>query len=70
MSATICYQVRIEETPPGSLLLVDTMSWIEVYWTSRDTECSMLRSVVMVAITSCAEPLMYHPSSLKCHPAI
>ena len=43
---------------------------MEVYWTGRDAECSMLRSVVMAAIASCAEPLVYHPSALKCYPAI
>ena len=63
------YAVKLHSTL-GSLLLVDTMLWMEVYWTGRDAECSMLRSVVMAAIASCAEPLVYHASALKCYPAI
>ena len=65
------FAVKLQsKKPPGSLLLVDTMLWMEVYWTGRNAECSMLRSVVMAAIASCAEPLVYHPSALKCYPAI
>ena len=65
------FAVKLQsKKPPGSLLLVDTMLWMEVYWTGRAAECSMLRSVVMAAIASCAEPLVYHPSALKCCPAI
>ena len=56
--------------PPGSLLLVDTMLWMEIYWTGRASECSMLRSVIMAAVFSCAKPLVYHPSALKSNPAI
>ena len=37
------YAVKLQsKKPPGSLLLVDTMLWMEVYWTGRDAECSML----------------------------
>ena len=65
------FAVKLQsKKPPGSLLLVDTMLWMEVYWTGRDAECSMLRSVVIAAIATCAEPLVYHPSALKCYPAI
>ena len=65
------FAVKLQSRKPlGSLLLVDTMLWMEVYWTGRDAECSMLRSVVMAAIASCAEPLVYHASALKCSPAI
>ena len=58
------------KNPPGSLLLVDTMLWMEVYWTGRDTECPFLRSVVEAAISLCAKPLAYHQSALTCYPAI
>ena len=46
------------------------MLWMEVYWTGKASECSMLRSVIMAAVVSCANPLVYHPSALKSHPAI
>ena len=65
------YAVKLRsENPAGSLLLVDTILWMEVYWTGRYSECSILQSVVTTAIASCAEPLAYHPSALKCHRAI
>ena len=41
---------------------------MEIYWTGDPTECSSLRSLVTAAIDSCAEPLVYHPSALKCKP--
>ena len=50
----------------GSLLLVDTMLWMEIYWTGDPAECSSLCSIVTDAIASCAEPLAYHSSALKC----
>ena len=52
----------------GSLLLVDTMQWMEIYWTGDPAECSILYSLVTAAINSCAEPLAYHSSALKCTP--
>ena len=52
----------------GSLLLVDTMLWIEVYWTGDPAVCFILHSLVTDAIASCAEPLAYHSSALKCKP--
>ena len=65
------YAVKLRsENPAGSLLLVDTILWMEVYWTGRHNECSILESVVTTAISSCAEPLAYHPSALKCQHAI
>ena len=42
------------------------MLWMEIYWTGGPVECSMIRSLVIAAIDSCAEPLAYHPSALKC----
>ena len=52
----------------GTLLLVDTMLWMEIYWTGDPAECSVLHSLVTDAIASCAEPLAYHPSALMCDP--
>ena len=61
------FAVKMQSSEPrGSLLLVDTMLWMEVYWTGDPAECSTLRSLVTTAIHSCAEPLAYHLSSLKC----
>ena len=37
-----------------------------IYWTGDPAECYSLHS--QVAIDSCAEPLAYHPSVLKCKP--
>ena len=63
------YAVKLQSSEPhGSLLLVDTMQWMEIYWTGDPAECSVLRSLVTAAIDSCAEPLFYHPSALKCKP--
>ena len=61
------FAVKLQSSKPhGSLLLVDTMLWMEIYWTGDPAKCSTLRSVVTDAIASCAEPLAYHPSALKC----
>ena len=63
------FAVKMQSSEPrGSLLLVDTMLWMEIYWTGDPSECSTLRSLVTTAINSCAEPLAYHLSSLKCKP--
>ena len=65
------YAVRLRsEDPAGTLLLVDTMLWMEVYWTGLPNKCSILQDIVSTAIASCAEPLAYHPSALEYHPAI
>ena len=62
------YAIKLQSNKPhGSLLLVDTMKWMEIYWTGDHEECSALRSVVTTAIASCAEPLAYHQSALKCN---
>ena len=53
--------------PRGSLLFVDTMLWMEIYWTGDHEECSALRSVITIAIASCAEPLAYRQSALNCN---
>ena len=63
------FAVKLQSSKPhGSLLLVDTMLWMEIYWTGDPAECSTLRSVVTTAIGSCADPLAYHLSALKCKP--
>ena len=63
------FAVKLQSLEPhGSLLLVDTMLWMEIYWTGDPAECSSLHSLVTAAIYSCAEPLVYHPSTLKCKP--
>ena len=63
------FAVKLQSPEPcGSLLLVDTMLWMEIYWTGDPTECSTLHSLVTAAIDSCAEPLLYHLSALKCRP--
>ena len=63
------FAVKLQSLEPhGSLLLVDTMQWMEIYWTGDPAECSSLYSLVTAAIDSCAEPLVYHPSALKCKP--
>ena len=46
------------------------MLWIKVYWTGQPSECFRLCSVVMSAITFCAEPLVYDSMTLKCESAI
>ena len=62
------YAIKLQSNDPhGSLLLVDTMKWMEIYWTGDHEECSALRSVVTTAIASCAVPLAYHQSALKCN---
>ena len=62
------FVVKLElKKPPGSLLLVDTMIWMEAYWTGTNYK---LQSIVIAVIASCSEPLVCHPSSLTCHPAI
>ena len=63
------FAVKMQSSEPrGSLLLVDTMLWMEIYWTGDPAECSTLHSLVTTAINSCAEPLAYHSSALKCKP--
>ena len=63
------FAVKLQSSKPrGSLLLVDTMLWMEIYWTGDPAECSTLHSIVTAAIDSCAEPLAYNPSALKCDP--
>ena len=63
------FAVKLQSSEPrGSLLLVDTMLWMEIYWTGDPAECSTFRSLVTAAINFCAQPLAYHPSALKCNP--
>ena len=63
------FAVKLQSLEPrGSLLLVDTMLWMEIYWTGDPSECSSLRSLITGAIYSCAEPLAYHSSALQCKP--
>ena len=63
------FAVKLQSSNPrGSLLLVDTMLWMEIYWTGDPVECSTLHSLVNAGINSCAEPLAYHPSALKRYP--
>ena len=60
------YAIKLHSNEPlGSLLLVDTMKWMEIYWTGDHEACSTLRIVLTTAIVSCAEPLVYHQSALK-----
>lgn len=49
----------------GSVLLVDSLCWIEVYFTGDPNKCSVIFDIIEEAITSCAEPLCYEPSALK-----
>ena len=63
------FAVKMQSSEPrGALLLVDTMLWMEIYWTGDPAECSTLHSLVTTAINSCAEPLAYDSSALKCKP--
>ena len=63
------FAIKLQSSEPrGSLLLVDTMLWVEIYWTGDPSECSILRSLVTDAIASCAQPLAYHSSALQCIP--
>ena len=63
------FAVKLQSFEPrGALLLVDTMLWMEIYWTGDPTECSTLHSLVTTAINFCAKPLAYHSSALKCKP--
>ena len=50
----------------GSLLLVDSLSWMEVYFTGiPSSNCSVIRHTMDEAVSSCANPLSYKPSALK-----
>ena len=49
----------------GSVLLVDSLRWIEVYFTGDPNKCSVIFDIVEEAVTSCAGPLYYEPSALK-----
>ena len=50
----------------GSLLLVDSLSWIEVYFTGIPiNNCSIICRTLDEAVSSCADPLSYDPSALK-----
>lgn len=65
------FAVKLQSKKPyGSLLLVDAMVWMEVYWTGQPTECFTLQSVIAAAIVSCAEPLAYNKSAIQYDPAI
>ena len=50
----------------GSLLLVDSLSWMEVYFTGiPSSNCRVIRHTMDEAVSSCANPLSYEPSALK-----
>ena len=50
----------------GSLLLVDSLYWVEVYFTGiLSTNCSAIHCAINEAVSSCADPLWYEPSALK-----
>ena len=50
----------------GSLLLVDSLSWMEVYFTGiAISNCSIIHHTLDEAVSSCADPLSYEPSALK-----
>ena len=50
----------------GLILLVDSLSWMEVYFTGiPSSNCSVIRQTLDEAVSSCANPLSYEPSALK-----
>ena len=49
----------------GSLLLVDYLSWMEIYFTGiPSNNCNIVRHTLDEAVSSCAGPLSYDPSAL------
>ena len=50
----------------GLILLVDSLSWMEIYFTGiPSSNCSVIRHTMDEAVSSCANPLSYEPSALK-----
>ena len=49
----------------GSVLLVDRIYWIEVYYTGLTKNCFQLRQVICEAISTCADILAYDKVALK-----
>lgn len=63
------YAVKLKsDQPRGSLILVDTLQWMEVYWVGRPRECPLLLSVIKEAIHLCEEPLAYNKSTVTFSP--
>ena len=56
---------RLPDDVHGSVLLVDSLCWIEVYFTGDPNKCSVIFDIVEEAVMSCAGPLYYEPSALK-----
>ena len=49
----------------GSLLLVDSLSWMGVYFTGiPSNNCNIIRHAMNEAVSSCTGPLSYNPSAL------
>ena len=60
------YAVRLySEDLLGSVLLVDTFKWIEVYFIGLTRNCPVLRQVIKDTISSCTELLAYDDASLE-----
>ena len=49
----------------GSVLLVDRLYWIEVYYNGPIKNCVKLRKVLCDAVSSCADILAYDEGALK-----
>ena len=66
-STQLRYSVKLYcEELGGSVLLVDSLTWIEVYFTGLPTNnCRSLNYIIEEAVSSCAEPLLYEPTALR-----
>ena len=47
--------------PGGSVLLVDSIYWLEIYYTGRSTKCSALRKAVLECIGDVVTKFQYKP---------
>ena len=67
LSNQLRYGVKlVSDDLEGLLLLVDSLSWMEVYFSGIPiSNCSIIRDTLDEAVSSCADPLSYDPSALK-----
>ena len=61
------YAVKLySEDLLGSMLLVDTFNWIEVYYTGLTENCPVILEIIKIAVSSCAKILAYDNLVLNC----
>ena len=49
----------------GTVLLVDAIKWMEIYFTGLPHNCSILRHIIEESIKECAEVLSYDESAVE-----